>query len=83
MIVIMMSMVTTLEAVEEAGGHTVDVIIVVRLLLVHTISLIILDSPRTSAHPSLPRARPIGRPIPRSGVVLQPLNSGGGVIDLT
>ena len=82
MIVIMTSMATTLEAV-EAGGHTVDVIIVVRLLLVHTISLIILDSPRTSAHPRLPRARPIGRPVPRSGVVLQPLNSGGGVIDLT
>ena len=36
MIVIMMSMVTTLEAVEEAGVHTVGVIIVVRLLLVHT-----------------------------------------------
>ena len=36
MIVIMMSMVTTLEAVEEAGGHTVGVIIVVRLLLGHT-----------------------------------------------
>ena len=34
MIVIMMSMVTTLEAV-EAGGHTVGVIIVVRLLFVH------------------------------------------------